>query len=215
MIFALLPVKAPQQAKQRLNGLLTAPQREALARALYEEMLAKLCAARGLDRIAVVTSDEATARQARRWGALVFEEAEQMGHSHSADAAARRAMQLGARTVILLPIDVPLATSEEIEELVVEARRHSVVIVPSEDGTGTNALARTPPDLIPSCFGPGSFLAHLEQAREGGATARVLRLPGLMFDVDTPEDLAELVRRAPHSRIAQLVQPRWASTSQD
>jgi 2-phospho-L-lactate guanylyltransferase len=215
MIFALLPVKAPQQAKQRLNGLLTAPQREALARALYEEMLAKLCAARGLDRIAVVTSDEATARQARRSGVLVFEEAEQMGHSHSADDAARRAVQLGARTVILLPIDVPLATSEEIEELVAEARRHSVVIVPSEDGTGTNALARTPPDLIPSCFGPGSFLAHLEQAREGGATARVLRLPGLMFDVDTPEDLAELVRRAPHSRIAQLVQPQWASTSQD
>jgi 2-phospho-L-lactate guanylyltransferase len=215
MIFALLPVKAPQQAKQRLNGLLTAPQREALARAMYEEMLATLCAARGLDRIAVVTSDEATARQARRSGVLAFEEAEQMGHSHSADAAARRAMQLGARTVILLPIDVPLATSEEIEELVAEARRHSVVIVPSEDGTGTNALARTPPDLIPSCFGPGSFLAHLEQAREGGAAARVLRLPGIMFDVDTPEDLAELVRRAPHTRIAQLVQPQWASTSQD
>jgi len=214
MIFALLPVKAPQQAKQRLNGLLTGPQREGLARALYEEMLAKLCAARGLDRIAVITSDEPTARQASRSGALVFEELEQMGHSQSADAAARRALELGARTVILLPIDVPLATPAEIEELVVEARRHSLLIVPSEDGTGTNALARTPPDLIPSCFGPGSFLAHLEQARARGVAARVMRLPGLMFDVDTPADLAELVRRAPDSRIAQLVQPQWASSLQ-
>lgn len=212
MIFALLPVKAPQQAKQRLDGVLTAPQREELARLMYEEMLAKLCAARGLDRIAVVTSDPETARQARRSSALVFEELEQAGHSHSADAAARRAAELGAHGVILLPIDVPLASLAEIEELAAEARRHNLLIVPSEDGTGTNALARTPPDLIPSCFGPGSFLAHLEQARARGTVARVLRLPGLMFDIDTPEDLAELVRRAPQSRIAQLVEGIWAST---
>jgi 2-phospho-L-lactate guanylyltransferase len=177
-------------------------------------MVVKLCAARGPDRVVVVTSDPETARQARRSGAWVFEELEQMGHSHSADAASRRAAELGARSVILLPIDVPLASVAEIEELAAEARRHNLLIVPSEDGTGTNALARTPPDLIPSCFGPGSFLTHLEQGRARGTAARVLRLPGLMFDVDTPEDLRELVRRAPQSRIAQLVEGRWAFTWQ-
>ena len=176
MIFALLPVKSPTHAKQRLSALLTPNQRERLARLMYEEMLATLCSSRNLDRVVVVTSDSAAAHHARRSGALVFEEQEQRSHSHSADAAALRAMSLGARTVLLAPIDVPLATTPEIDELAAMARP-GVVIVPSSDGDGTNALLRTPPDVIESRFGPGSFAAHLEQARTRGVPAEVAR-PG-------------------------------------
>jgi 2-phospho-L-lactate guanylyltransferase len=205
MIFALLPVKAPANAKQRLSGLLTPAQRERLARLMYEDVLEKLCAARGIDRVAVVTSDPASADHARRAGALVFEEREQRGHSHSADAAARRAMTLGALTVLLAPIDVPLATAAEIEELAARART-GVVIVPSSDGTGTNALVRTPPDVIESRFGPGSFEAHVSQARERGVPTQVARPAGLMFDIDTPEDVAQLLARAPGCRAARFLQ---------
>src|SRR6202035_4154667 len=159
MICAVLPVKAPINAKQRLKGFLSPPQREALARLMFEEVFSALCTVRGLDRIIVATSDRAIADHASHSGATVFEEQEQRGHSHSADAAARRAMSMGALTVLLAPIDVPLVTAAEIEELAANTRR-GVVIVPSSDGTGTNALVRTPPDVIESRFGPGSFEAH-------------------------------------------------------
>jgi 2-phospho-L-lactate guanylyltransferase len=205
MLFALLPVKAPANAKQRLSALLTPAQRERLARIMFEEVLEKLCAARGLDRVAVVTSDQTAAGHARRAGVLVFEETEQRGHSHSADAAARHAMSLGARTVLLAPIDVPLVTPAEIEELAARSR-YGVVIVPSSDGTGTNALLRTPPDAIESRFGPGSFAAHLNQARERGVPAEIARPAGLMFDIDTPEDAAELIARAPGCRVSRFLQ---------
>jgi 2-phospho-L-lactate guanylyltransferase len=205
MIFALLPVKAPAKAKQRLRGFLTPAQRERLARLMYEDVLQTLCSARGLDRVVVVTNDETAANYARRAGALVFEEREQLGHSHSADAAARRAISLGALTVLLAPIDVPLVTAAEIEDLAAKASR-GVVIVPSSDGTGTNALLRTPPDVIESRFGPGSFEAHLEQARLRGVPAEVARPAGLMFDIDTPEDVAELLVRAPDCRAARFLQ---------
>lgn len=204
MIFAVLPVKAPVNAKQRLSALLTPRQRERLARLMYEDVLAKLCTARGFDRVAVITSDSLAAAHARRSGALVFEEAEQRGHSHSADDAARRALALGARTVLLAPIDVPLVTVAEIEELAAAAR-HGVVIVPSSDGTGTNALLRTPPDAIDSRFGPGSFALHLEQARLRGVHAEVARPAGLTFDLDTPEDAVELLRRAPDCPVARYL----------
>jgi 2-phospho-L-lactate guanylyltransferase len=204
MIFALLPVKAPANAKQRLSGILTAPQREELARVLFEEVFATLCTVKGLDRIAVATSDAAIARRARDSGALVFEESEQLGHSHSADAAARRAMELGARTILLVPIDTPLVTAAEIESLIAAAGQ-GVIIVPSADGTGTNALVRTPPDAIESCFGPGSFQAHREQARLKAVAVKVMRPEGLLFDIDTPEDVAALLARAPDSRPAGLL----------
>ncbi len=210
MIFALLPVKAPGNAKQRLSGWLSAAQREALARAMFEHVLETLCAARGLDQIAVATSDEIAAERARRAGALVFREREQISHSHSADAAAQRAAQLGARTVIMVPIDAPLVTPAEVEALVTGADV-PLAIVPSADGTGTNALVRTPPDVIESRFGKNSFRAHVEQAQAKGIEIRVLRPPGLVFDLDTPDDAAELLARAPDCRTASLLRAQLGS----
>jgi 2-phospho-L-lactate guanylyltransferase len=210
MIFALLPVKSPQNAKQRLSGLLSASQRERLARLMYEDTLATLCRAGGIDRVVVVTNDSEAAEHARRSGVLVFEERDQQSHSISADGACRRAMEMGAATALLVPIDVPLATRVDFERLAAAAGR-GLAIVPSTDGTGTNALVRTPPDIIQSRFGPGSFRKHVEQAEAKGVPVEVLRLRGLMFDIDTPEDVTELLECAPHSRAASFLQSACAS----
>jgi 2-phospho-L-lactate guanylyltransferase len=196
VIFAILPVKNPQNAKQRLSGFLSAAQRETLARILYKQTLAALLQAEGIDQVAVVTSDPDVAEHARRSGTLVFDENEQRSHSVSADAACLRAIELGATTVLLVPIDVPLVTPADFSRLAAAARPGSMpglIVVPSADGTGTNALARTPPDVIESRFGPGSCRAHLDQARSKGVHAELFRLRGLMFDIDTPEDVAELL----------------------
>ena len=218
MIFALLPVKSPQNAKQRLSGFLSAAQRETLARILYKQTLAALCRAEGIDRVAVITSDAEVAEHARRSGALVFDESQQVSHSASADAACLRAIESGATTVLLVPIDVPLVTPSDFTRLAAaarpgspEGRRAGLIVVPSADGTGTNALARTPPDVIESRFGPGSCRAHLDQARSKNVRAEILRLRGLMFDIDTPEDVAEFLAGSHHSDVATFLRIVCAS----
>jgi 2-phospho-L-lactate guanylyltransferase len=212
VIFAILPVKRPQDAKQRLKGFLAIEQREALARLLYAQTLAALCRAEGIDRVAVVTSDAEAAAHARRSGALVFQENQQVSHSVSADAACLRAMELGALTVLLVPIDVPTVTPADFTRLAA-ATRPGLVVVPSADGTGTNALVRTPPDCIESRFGPGSFRAHLDQARSKGVPADVLRVPGLMFDIDTPEDVAEFLASTHACEVSSFLRAACASKS--
>ena len=214
MIFAVLPVKSPQNAKQRLSGFLSAAQRETLARILYRQTLASLCRAEGIDRVAVVTSDSEVAEHARRSGALVFDEDEQLSHSVSADAACLRAMELGASTALLVPIDVPLVTPADFSQLAAAAQRGPqarLILVPSADGTGTNALARTPPDVIESRFGPGSCRAHLDQARSKSIHSEILHLRGLMFDIDTPEDVAELLAGPHDSDVASFLRSVCAS----
>ena len=192
MIFAILPVKSPRNAKQRLTGFLGVEERETLARKLYRQTLAALCRAEGIDRVVVATSDEEVADHARSLGVLVFEEDQQVSHSVSADAACLRAMEMGASTVLLVPIDVPTVTPADFSQLAASARP-GLIVVPSSDGTGTNALVRTPPNCIQSRFGPGSFRAHCDQAVANGLPLEVLRPPGLMFDIDTPDDVAELL----------------------
>jgi 2-phospho-L-lactate guanylyltransferase len=212
LIFAILAVKSPQNAKQRLKEFLAVEERETLARMLYTRTLAALCQAEGIDRVVVVTCDAEVAGHARRSGALVFEENEQISHSASADAACLRAMELGASTVLLVPIDVPTVTPADFSQLAASASaRPGVIVVPSCDGTGTNALVRTPPDCIESRFGPGSFHAHLDQARSKGLPADVLRIPGLMFDLDTPEDAAELLARPDECQVSSFLRAACAS----
>lgn len=214
MIVAVMPVKNPQNAKRRLSGLLSASQRETLARILYKQTLASLCQARGIDRVAVVTSDSEIAEHARRSGTLVFEEDEQVSHSVSADAACLRAIALGATTVLLVPIDVPLVTPADFSRLAAAARpgpSEALIVVPSADGTGTNALARTPPDVIESRFGPGSCRAHLDQARSKNVRCEILRLRGLMFDIDTPDDVADLLASSHDSDVTAFLRTACAS----
>jgi 2-phospho-L-lactate guanylyltransferase len=204
VIFAILPVKSPQNAKQRLKDFLSAEQRETLARILYKQTLGRLCQAEGIDRVIVATSDPEIAGHARSLGVTVFDEQEQLSHSVSADAASLRAKEMGATTVLLVPIDVPLVTPADFTRLAASAQP-GLIVVPSADGTGTNALVRTPPDVINSRFGPGSCNLHLEQARSKGVHAEVLRLHGLMFDIDTPEDVAELLANSAESEASDFL----------
>jgi len=216
LIFAILPVKNPKNAKQRLKGFLAVEQRETLARLLYRQTLAALGQAEGIDRVVVVTSDVEVAEHARCSGALVFEENEQVSHSASADAACLRAMELGASTVLLVPIDVPTVTPADFSQLAASARLGlppGLTVVPSSDGAGTNALVRTPPDCIESRFGPGSFRAHLDQALSKGFQAEVRHIPGLMFDIDTPEDVAELLASPHECEVSSFLRAACASKS--
>lgn len=207
MKFALLPVKDPKQAKMRLASVLSAEQRERLVRAMFEEVLLQLMAVRGLDRVVVASNDPETLLLAAAAKATPLREDAQMSHSDSVDQAAPQLMKWGATSLLLIPMDVPTVRSAEIEELLkaaAELPTPSLVIVPNAEGTGTNAMLRTPPDLITSRYGPNSLPQHLEQARAAGAAVRVLNPPGLVYDVDTPEEARELITRGWSGRSAGL-----------
>jgi 2-phospho-L-lactate guanylyltransferase len=209
VIFAILPVKNPAAAKQRLREMLTSEQRKMLARMLFRRTLTELCHADGIDRIVVVTSDLESARIGRDAGALVLEETGQVSHSQSADAACRHVEELGASTAMLVPIDVPTVSAADFSLLAASAGP-GLGIVPSEDGTGTNALVRTPPSCIESRFGPGSFKAHLDQAASKGVSTKVMRIPGLMFDVDTPVDIDKFLKGPPIPEITAFLESTCA-----
>jgi len=207
MKFALLPVKDPKNAKQRLASLLSAEQRERLVRALSEEVLLQLMAVKGLDRVVVASSDPETLLLAAAAKATPMQEHAQISHSDSVDQATQQLMKWGATSLLLVPVDVPLVRTAEMEELLVAAAgltAPSLVIVPNGEGTGTNAMLRTPPDLITSRYGPNSLAQHLEQARAAGAAVRVLNPPGLVHDVDTPEEARDLLSRGWGGRSAGM-----------
>jgi 2-phospho-L-lactate guanylyltransferase len=97
--------------------------------------------------------------------------------------------------LLRVPLDVPLVRASDIDELLtIECAAPTLVIVPSRDGTGTNAILRSPPALFPSHFGNGSFAKHSAEAERAGAQIVVRRNPRLEMDVDDEADLRLLVQ---------------------
>ena len=197
-IWAAVPVKEFVGAKQRLAALLTPQQRQALAAAMLEDVLAAL-AATPLAGIMVNTVDPVATELARRYGALVVTDGARDGHTGAVMAMARILDAEGRAGMLTVPGDIPRVTSAEIAA-VIEARRPapSLTIVPAHDERGSNAMLCSPPTVMTLRFGDDSFLPHLAAARALGIEPTIVKLPGIALDIDQPADLEALRRAKPH-----------------
>ncbi len=186
---AILPVKSFEEAKQRLGDALDRPTRRALAEAMFTDVLIALRRSATIDGVLVVTSNHAAQRIAAGYGAMVLE-ANDRGHNHAATEGVERALQDGAKRVLLVPGDCPLLDPVELDDLISRpVLPRSVVIVPDRHGRGTNALLLSPPGAIAPAFGPGSRERHERLARAAGVEGQTVLVASLALDVDTPEDL--------------------------
>ena len=191
----LLPIKDLQNAKQRLAGVLTPEERFALAQAMLADTTRVLCGVQRAQKIFVVTNYEPAIEIAAQYGWEVLREERQISESASVDFASRLCAERGVTALLRLPLDLPLIQPSDIVELLaIESSAPAVVMVPSRDGTGTNAILRTPPTLFPSHFGPNSFAKHRSEAERAGAKIIVRRNERLEMDVDDEADLRALLR---------------------
>jgi 2-phospho-L-lactate guanylyltransferase len=191
----LLPIKDLRNAKQRLAALLTPEERFGLAHAMLADTIRAVRGVRRAEKIFVVTNYAPAMQAAEENGWQILPEERQISESVSVDAASRQCAEQGVTALLRLPLDVPLVQSSDIDELLaVECAAPSVVIVPSRDGTGTNAILRSPPSLFPSHFGSGSLAKHSDEAQRAGAQIFLRRNARLEMDVDDEADLRALAQ---------------------
>jgi 2-phospho-L-lactate guanylyltransferase len=191
----LLPIKHLNDAKKRLMGVLTPEERFALAGAMLADTIRAVRGVKHAEKIFVVTNYEPAKSLAEESGWEILQEEQQISESHSVDAASKICEQRGVTALLRLPLDVPLVQASDIDDLLgVECGDRALVIVPSRDGTGTNAILRTPPTLFPSHFGIGSFAKHVGEAERLGARVIFRRRPRLEMDVDDEADLRMLLK---------------------
>ncbi len=193
---AVVPVKRLGYALGRLSGALDRDSRRMLQSAMLGDVLGALAGSTRVGEIVVVTSDPRARSVAESFGASTVRDHEP---PEGINAAVMRGVQaLSASAVLVLVSDLPLITSADVDHLIGAAPQgDAVVLARSLDGTGTNALLLTPPDALTPELGPNSMALHLAQASLRGVHVEVVDHPGIALDVDTPEDLAELVRREP------------------
>jgi 2-phospho-L-lactate guanylyltransferase len=184
LIAVVIPIKAFEQAKDRLSGVLSADQRILLARTTA---LGVLESVRGAS-VFVVCDNSEVSQWATSHGAVVVSQS---------GAGLNAAVQEGISAaheyerVMVVHSDLPLPS--RLRELLGSGvASNTVTLVPDRHRDGTNVLI-IPTGVGFTChYGAKSFEAHKAEATRLGLPLHIVEDDELALDIDTPDDLNAL-----------------------
>ena len=183
-VAVVVAVQDAGRAKSRLGAHLDPGQRHSLVQAMLDDLLAAIREVHA-GQIVVVSPVRGYDAVAHEHGAEVLRDP---GSGYLPAVILALTHVAGCRAALVLPGDLPQARGDDLATLL-EALRHTpVVLAPSVDG-GTCALGLRPPDVLAPAFGINSAERHREAARAAGLALHEFHLPSLSRDVDTIEDL--------------------------
>lgn len=187
-VFAIVPVKPLKDGKSRLAPILDCEARKGLNRFLMRRTFDLLAAFPGASRSIVISADAAVAAEAESRG-MSFVMDEDCELNTALAKATRAAEDQGAEAVIVLPVDLPLATSADLRRIAsLTGPSKRCIIVSDRHHSGTNLLYVSPPCADIYRFGPGSFELHRAVASALGFHTVEIADSGLSLDIDEPAD---------------------------
>lgn len=198
-MWAIVPLKSLETAKQRLAGMLSAAERRDLMLAMARDVLAALCQAKRLAGILIVSRSPEAGALAQAFSTERFAEGPGADLPEAlTQASAYLSDHFAARGVMVIPADVPLIRAEEVGDILagheaMDGAGGAVTVVPDGERQGTNCLVLSPPDVIGFVFDGKSFRPHVEAAFARGLTPRVVPSRGFALDIDTADDLRHLL----------------------
>lgn len=201
----LLPLKEFAAAKQRLAGVLSAPERAQLFEAMVDDVLNVLTAHPAIEQVVICSRDRAAVWLARYYEVEFWHEDQLCaggGLNGVVNAAAQRFAARGVSDLMVVHGDLPLLCDDDISSFIAShslAKRNTqagsaVTIAPDRRRSGTNLLAwRALPEFT-TRYGADSFQQHSAQAQALRAALTVCDLAGARCDIDEPEDLLLLAQ---------------------
>jgi 2-phospho-L-lactate guanylyltransferase len=201
----LIPFKSLATAKQRLAAALSQHQRSQLAEAMLRDVLAAAAGVTDSIDVALVTGDAQARLIAEEFGFLVIEDSRNESETAAIEMATAWCEQRGYDATIVVPADIPLITSEELQRVLDAAPDEGAVFVPAYDRRGSNCVLRRPASIIPLRFGNDSFLPHCAAMERTGKELRIVELAGIGLDIDNPHELELLVQREGETNAQRLL----------
>lgn len=192
----IIPFRSLADGKSRLSPVLDPLERARINREMLERVLHAAQHVSTLPGILVVSPDESAlelVRDTAPAAVCVAQPPENPGLNPALELATQLAVEAGARVTIIVPADLPLLRTTDLENLM--RRDAPVVIAPDRMRQGTNGLMQridATGGKFRYQFGPNSYHHHQEEAHRLGLDAVTAVSLGTSFDLDTPEDLGEL-----------------------
>ena len=190
---AIIPVKTFSNAKTRLN--LPQQQREVVCKLMFEEVIKTISKCKLIDKIIIVSKDESVLKLGKTFGAeQIFDN--ESGVNHAIFLADEYIFDNEYDCSIIFPQDIPVMKSIDIYNLLSFLKPdNSVIVVPSRQFNGTNALVRHPAKIMKPQYDMGSYRYQLDAARTETKNISVALIRRIMLDIDDKTDLELMLKQ--------------------
>ena len=190
---AIIPVKTFSKAKTRLN--LQQACKEEICRIMLQEVMKTISNCKLVNKIVIVSKDETALNIGRQFNAIeIFDD--ESGVNDAISLADEYLSDKKFECSVVFPQDIPIMTSLDIDTLLGFIRTtNSVIIVPSRQFNGTNALVRYPADLMETRYDMGSYTHQMDAASTKTKNISIALIRRMMLDIDDEHDLAFMLKQ--------------------
>ena len=202
-MWAIVPYKGEPSGKSRLAEHLAEDQRKVLSQAMLHDVLGALLGATSLAGVIVSSPTTEAMNDIQSDGVEKFRDQGSTLAEALTQAAKYAMRQFEAKSTFIVPADIPLIQSGDIDYAI--SCHRQVTIIPDDQEIGTNGLICTPPDAIEYVFDGKSFRPHKEAARNKGIEPRSLRVPSMSHDIDTIYDLRKVLELGSTSQTSEVI----------
>ena len=192
-ISAIVPVKTFSKAKKRLN--LQQAVKEKICNLMLQEVLKTVSNCELINKIVLVSKDEAALKIGRQFDAIeIFDD--ESGVNDAVSLADQYLSDKEFDCSVIFPQDIPIMMSSDIDNLLNFVKfNRSVIIVPSRQFNGTNALVRCPADVMKTSYDMGSYTFQMDSARAKTDNISIALIRRMMLDIDDEHDLAFMLKQ--------------------
>ena len=190
---AIIPVKTFSKAKTRLN--LQQDCKEEICSLMLQEVLRTVSDCKIVNQIILVTKDEDALKIGRQFNVVgIFDD--ELGVNNAINLADEYLSDKNFDCSVIFAQDIPTMTSADIETLLGFIKStNSVIIVPSRQFNGTNALVRCPSGLMQTKYDLGSYTHQIDAARTRTNNISIALIRRMMLDIDDESDLAFMLKQ--------------------
>ena len=192
-IAAIIPVKTFSKAKKRLKIQQT--QKEKICYLMLQEVLSTISKCRFVDKIIIVSKDKTALMLGKSFNAVeIFDD--ESGVNNAISLADDYLSDKKFDCSIIFPQDIPIMKPIDIDNLLSFVKhQRSVIVVPSRQFNGTNALVRCPADIIETKYDMGSYTFQVDAAIAKTKNISIALIRRMMLDIDDDFDLAFMLKQ--------------------
>jgi len=204
MTTIIVPVKRLIHSKARMAHLLSVQERKILVLRMLNDVLGVLKQVHDV-QVCVIGVDDEVKSMARRFNFTFFGEKAEAGLNEAISTCLASLSLKKEDTALVLPADIPLIKVEDVTSILHLKGEFDVVVCPSKDLTGTNALLLRLPPAIQPMFGIDSFKKHVEASSSRNLRIKILRIDSIARDVDSVTDLESVLEVSRETNTSRFI----------
>ena len=180
-------------AKTRLK--LSKTRKEEICKAMLEEVLDTVSKSQLIDTIILVSKDKTVLKLGRQFNTVeIFDD--ESGVNHAIFLADQYILDNKFDRSVIFPQDIPIMRSSDIDNLLgFRGSENSIIIVPSRQLNGTNALVRSSTNMMKTQYDRGSYAFQLDAAKAVSQNVSVALIRRIMLDIDDEHDLTFMLNQ--------------------